>query len=89
MILVIITAAGLAIPHFEGKPQVPSEDETRAMAVALAHTGGTEVTETETGDDGVAYDIEVEMPDGSRVEVELDEQFRVIRTEREDDDHRG
>ena len=33
--------------------------KTRAVAAALASTGGGPVPETETGDDGAAYDVEV------------------------------
>lgn len=57
----------------------------QATAAALAHTGGGTVTETETGDDGAAYGVEVRLPDGSRVEVSLDERFQVIGQEADDD----
>ena len=57
----------------------------RATAAALAHTGGGTVTETETGDDGAAYGVEVRLPDGSHVEVSLDERFQVIGQEADDD----
>lgn len=59
---------------------------TRAVAAALAHTGGGVVTETEVGDDGAAYDVEVRLADGSQVEVRLDANFKVIGTENDDDD---
>ena len=42
-------------------------------------------TETETGDDGAAYSVEVELADGSQVEVNLDENFDVIGQESDDD----
>jgi uncharacterized membrane protein YkoI len=57
----------------------------RAVEAALAHTGGGEVTETEVGDDGAAYDVEVRLPDGSQVEVMLDAEFDVIGQEVDDD----
>lgn len=57
----------------------------QATAAALAHTGGGTVTETETGDDGAAYGVEVRLPDGSHVEVSLDERFQVIGQEADDD----
>lgn len=44
-----------------------------------------EVIETETGDDGAAYGVEVRKDDGSVVEVNLDESFEVIGTEADDD----
>ena len=57
----------------------------RATAAALEHTGGGTVTETEVGDDGAAYGVEVRLDDGSQVEVNLDENFRVIGQEADDD----
>ena len=57
----------------------------RATAAALAHTGGGTVTETEAGDDGAAYSVEVRLKDGSQVEVNLDESFKVVGQENDDD----
>ncbi len=44
----------------------------------LTRTGGGTVIETETGDDGAAYSVEIRLADGAEVEVELDENFDVI-----------
>lgn len=60
----------------------------RATAAALAATGGGTVTETEVGDDGAAYGVEIRLEDGSQVEVNLDENFNVIG-QAADDDGRG
>jgi uncharacterized membrane protein YkoI len=60
----------------------------RATDAALAHTGGGIVVESEIGDDGAAYEVEVELPDGSVVEVALDAGFEVI-DETPDDDGSG
>ena len=57
----------------------------RASAAALEHTGGGTVIETEVGDDGAAYGVEVRLGDGSVVEVSLDESFNVIGQEADDD----
>lgn len=57
----------------------------RATAAALAHTGGGTVIESEVGDDGAAYGIEIRVDDGSVVEVSLDENFQVIGEETDDD----
>jgi uncharacterized membrane protein YkoI len=57
----------------------------RATEAALAHTGGGTVTETEHGDDGAAYSVEIRLANGSQVEVELDENFEVVGQERDDD----
>jgi uncharacterized membrane protein YkoI len=57
----------------------------KATAAALAHTGGGTVVETEVGDDGAAYGVEVRLDDGQVVEVNLDESFDVIGQENDDD----
>ena len=57
----------------------------RAVAAALTHTGGGTVTETEIGDAGAAYEVEIRLSDGSEVEVQLDESFAVIGSEPDDD----
>jgi hypothetical protein len=57
----------------------------RAVAAALEATGGGTVTETEGGDDGAAYGVEVRLDDGSQVEVNLDENFNVIGQATDDD----
>lgn len=56
----------------------------RAVAAALAHTGGGAVLEAAAGDDGAAYEVEVRRPDGSVVEVHLDRALKVSGTERDD-----
>ena len=57
----------------------------KASEAALQHTGGGTVTETEVGDDGAAYSVEIRVDDGSQVEVNLDENFNVIGQEADDD----
>ena len=57
----------------------------RAVAAALAATGGGTVLETEAGDDGAAYGVEVRLADGRQVEVNLDEAFRVVGQEPDED----
>jgi len=61
----------------------------QATQAALAHTGGGTVVETEAGDGGAAYGVEVRLDDGSVVEVNLDENFKVIRQESDDDGTNG
>jgi hypothetical protein len=36
------------------------------------------VTETEVGDEESFYEVEVTLPDGSQVDVQLDENFAVV-----------
>jgi uncharacterized membrane protein YkoI len=53
----------------------------KAKAAALAHTGGGKVTETEVGDEESLYEVEVTLPNGDQVDVQLDESFRVVGSE--------
>jgi hypothetical protein len=57
----------------------------KAAAAALEHTGGGTVIETEIGDGGAAYGVEIRLDDGSVVEVHLDTAFKVIGQEVDDD----
>jgi uncharacterized membrane protein YkoI len=79
-------SAGFAIAAGgdDDKPLTGSNLE-KATAAALAHTGGGTVVETEVGDDGAAYGVEVRLGDGRVVEVNLDESFDVIGQENDDD----
>lgn len=76
--------AGVAVAGGSEQPLQGTEYE-RATAAALEHTGQGVVTETEVGDDGAAYGVEVRLDDGSQVEVQLDGDFNVIGTEADDD----
>ncbi len=53
----------------------------RASAAALAFTGGGEVTDSEKGDEESLYEVEVLMPNGDRIDVQLDEDFQVVGSE--------
>ncbi len=88
-VAVILAGGGTALAMATGagdddRPLTGSAHE-RATAAALEHTGGGTVTETEIGDDGAAYGVEIRLPDGSQVEVNLDENFEVIGDEPDDD----
>jgi len=78
---------GIAIASGAGDNDVPLEGPAldKAVAAALAATGGGEVLETEVGDDGSAYGIEIRLEDGSQVEVNLDSSFAVINQEADHD----
>ena len=79
-------AGGVAAAAAGGDPdqQLTGATRDRAVAAALAATGGGTVLETEAGDDGV-YGVEVRLDDGRRVEVNLDESFKVISQEPDED----
>ena len=80
-------SAGFAIAAGVGDDDQPLTGSSleRATAAALAHTGGGTVVETEVGDDGAAYGVEIRLDDGRQVEVNLDENFDVIGQENDDD----
>jgi hypothetical protein len=81
-------SAGIAVAAGAGggdDPPITGSALDRATAAALQHTGGGTVVETEVGDDGAAYGVEVRLDDGSVVEVSLDENYNVIGNEADDD----
>jgi hypothetical protein len=84
---VIGGGTGIAIANGVGSDDRPlgASALEQASAAALEHTGGGTVVETEAGDDGAAYGVEVRLEDGKVVEVNLDESFRVIGDEADDD----
>ena len=90
---VVAIGAGsfLGIAAATGGDDQPLQGDARdrAVAAALASTGGGTVTETETGDDGAAYGVEVRKADGSQVEVQLDADFHVIGSAVDDDGSGG
>ncbi len=51
--------------------------------------GGGTVTETELGDGGASYEVEIRLEDGNQVEVSLDQNFEVIGSASDDDGARG
>lgn len=91
--LVAVTVAagsGIVAATDDDSPPVDGASMDKAIAAALAHTGGGTVTGTETGDDdGAFYEIEVRKEDGTQVDVHLDRSFAVVSTEADDPDHDG
>jgi hypothetical protein len=84
---VIGSGAGIAIATGAADDDEPLTGSAleRATAAALEHTGGGSVIETEAGDDGAAYGVEIRLEDGRVVEVNLDQDFNVIGDEADDD----
>jgi uncharacterized membrane protein YkoI len=87
VLVVAVLTAGIAIAAGGGDDDQPLTGSTlaRATAAALEHTGGGTVIETEAGDDGAAYGVEIRLAGGREVEVNLDEDFNVIGQENDDD----
>lgn len=78
------TGIGVAASRGDDEPLTGSALE-KATAAALEHTGGGTVIETEVGDGGAAYGVEIRLDDGRVVEVGLDANFEVIGEETDDD----
>jgi uncharacterized membrane protein YkoI len=91
----IISAAALAIALAGGATyaaaqdtgndgSITDDDLARATAAALAAAGDGTVTGVELDDGG--YEVEVRLTDGTEIDVELDGDFTVVRTESDDAD---
>jgi len=84
--VVLAVGGGLGIAAISDNDEPLRGDELQqATAAALAYTGGETVVETEVGDDGAAFSVEVRLEDGSVVEVNLDPRFHVIGSAVDDD----
>ena len=85
--VIVVAGSGIAIATGGKDSDTPLTGTAleKAAAAALAHTGGGTVIETEVGDDGAAYGVEVRLDDGSTVEVNLDASFTVIDSQADDD----
>ena len=85
--LAVAMAGGIAAAAAGGDTdqELTGATRDRAVAAALAATGGGTVLETEAGDDGAAYGVEVRLTDGRQVEVNLDESFKVVGQEADED----
>ena len=82
---VIAAATGMGIAATSDDEPLTGSTLDRAVEEALQETGGGTVVETEVGDGGAAYSVEIRLDDGRQVEVNLDENFNVIGSEADDD----
>lgn len=84
---IAIGGVGLALANGGNDSDAPltGTDLDRATQAALEHTGGGTVIESEIGDGGAAYSVEIKRDDGTVVEVQLDESFTVTGDEADDD----
>lgn len=58
----------------------------RAKAAALAHVGDGQVVGAEReGEGGAVWEVEIKRPDGSTVEVALDDNYKVVGSGDEED----
>lgn len=78
------TGIAIATGADQDTPLVGS-DLDQATAAALVATGGGSVVESEMGDDGAAYSVEIRLANGRVVEVSIDGDFNVTGNEADDD----
>ncbi|MBA2336577.1 MAG: PepSY domain-containing protein [Acidimicrobiia bacterium] len=83
--VVLGAGGGVAIANGDDDAPITGSALEQAVAAAVQATGGGTVTDTEIGDDGAAYSVEVRLDDGSQVEVNLDADFAVIGRSVDDD----
>jgi Peptidase propeptide and YPEB domain len=89
--VVALAAGGVGIAYAvgggESEEPITGPSADKAEAAALDAAGGGTVLEAEhqeAGGSGV-YEVEVQRPDGSVVEVLVDDQFQSVGTEADDD----
>jgi hypothetical protein len=80
VVAVAAVSAGIAIASSSGSDDtsLTGTADAKAAAAALAYTKGGTVVESEAGDDGAAYEVEVRLANGKVVDVELDANYAVI-----------
>ena|SRR5919108_1503591 len=81
------TSAGIAIGAGGDDNEAPITGDAlvKASNAALQATGGGRVSDTEVGDEESLYEVEVTRPDGSQVDVQLDQNFNVVGQEGDSD----
>lgn len=84
---VVVIGGGVSVAATSGQ-DTPAETDIsitgdaleQASAAALAVTGRGAVTDTEVDDEESRYEVEVTLPDGSQVDVQLDGSFNLVET---------
>ena len=80
-----VTRAATAIAGGDSDTPITGPALQQASDAALAHIGQGTVTDTEVGDEESLYEVEITLPDGSEVDVQLDESFTVVGSEADQD----
>ena len=80
--MTLVAALGLSACGGGDDEKLSSSDHTKASAAALKYVGGGAVTDAERGDgdDSYAYGVEVTLPGGTDIDVELDKSFKVTNS---------
>jgi hypothetical protein len=88
-----VAAGGVGIAQAVGgdsEERATGPDADRAAAAATRSVGGGRVTGVERDDEGGgAWEVEVVRPDGSQVEVHLNDNFKQVGTQSDDDGGKG
>ena len=82
--ITVVLGAAVAVgaaTNDDTESPITGEALDRASEVALEHTGGGTVTETEIGDEDSYYEVEVTLDGGRQVDVQLDRDFNVVGSE--------
>jgi hypothetical protein len=74
------TATGEGPPAVGSNAPVPPDQRERAHRAALEAVGPGDVTDTEFGDEDCAFEVEVTLDDGRRIDVHVDGTFTVVGT---------
>ena len=81
---VAVMGAGGIVWSGAAADELNGADRDRASSAALEAVGDGEVTEAESDEDG--YEVEVTKADGTRVDVDLDQDFQVQSQDADDAD---
>ena len=93
-VVAALAAGGAGIAYAVGgdsEEQVSGPSAEKAKAAALDAVGGGTVLEVERqdGDGAGAYEVEVERPDGSQIEVHVSGSYDTLGTAADDDSGEG
>jgi hypothetical protein len=86
LLLVVAAGTGIAAGNSDADTPITGDAYDKAVGAALDYTGGGVVQETEVGDEESMYEVEIRLPDGTQIDVQLDENFVVVSEEVDDDD---
>lgn len=83
---VAVIGAGGVVWSSAASDELTGGERDRATSAALEAVGEGKVTDTESGDEEGAYEIEVTKADGTQVDVHLDEDYQVLSQVADDED---
>jgi uncharacterized membrane protein YkoI len=80
----VTTAVALTLGACGGSDDetLSAADREKASSAAISYVGGGAVTDAERGDgdDKYAYQVEVTLPNGTDLDIELDDKFKVLNS---------